>query len=60
MARALDILLHHDHADPERVAVAGLSGGGWQTIFFSALDTRVTPMPGAELYFLAREPFRPA
>jgi hypothetical protein len=42
MARALDILLHHDHADPERVAVAGLSGGGWQTIFFSALDTRVT------------------
>ena len=27
---------------PKRVAVSGLSGGGWQTIFISALDTRVT------------------
>ena len=42
MERGLDILLNHDHADPERVAVAGLSGGGWQTIFISSLDTRVT------------------
>ncbi len=39
--RALDILLAHEHADPERVAVTGLSGGGWQTIFISSLDTRV-------------------
>lgn len=42
MSRGLDVLLAHDHADPERVAVAGLSGGGWQTIVISALDERVT------------------
>ncbi len=30
-----------EHADPDRVAVTGLSGGGWQTIFISSLDTRV-------------------
>jgi len=42
MSRGLDVLLSHEHADPTRVAVAGLSGGGWQTIFISALDTRVT------------------
>src|SRR5436190_17465665 len=41
MKRGLDILLEHPNADPERVAVAGLSGGGWQTIFISSLDTRV-------------------
>lgn len=42
MKRGLDILLSLPNADPKRVAVAGLSGGGWQTIFISALDTRVT------------------
>ena len=42
MSRGLDVLLQHKHADPERVAVAGLSGGGWQTIVISSLDTRVT------------------
>lgn len=42
MARGLDLLLAHEHADPARVAVTGLSGGGWQTIFISAFDTRVT------------------
>lgn len=42
MERALDILLSLEHADPARVAVAGLSGGGWQTITISALDERVT------------------
>ncbi|MEO2016583.1 MAG: hypothetical protein ABGZ53_19670 [Fuerstiella sp.] len=42
MSRGLDILLQHKHADPARVAVAGLSGGGWQTIFISSLDKRVT------------------
>ncbi|MBP85278.1 MAG: hypothetical protein CMJ64_00950 [Planctomycetaceae bacterium] len=42
MERGLDVLLSHEHADPERVGVAGLSGGGWQTIFISSLDTRVT------------------
>jgi dienelactone hydrolase len=42
MERALDLLVDHPHADVERVAMAGLSGGGWQTILFSALDRRVT------------------
>lgn len=42
MERALDLLLAHPHADSQRVAVAGLSGGGWQTILLSALDPRVT------------------
>ncbi len=42
MSRALDLVLAHPHADPERVAVAGLSGGGWQTLVISSLDERVT------------------
>jgi hypothetical protein len=42
MRRGLDLLLAHEHADPSRVAVTGLSGGGWQTIFFSSLEPRVT------------------
>ncbi len=42
MSKGLDVLLAHPNADPKRVAVSGLSGGGWQTIVISALDTRVT------------------
>jgi dienelactone hydrolase len=42
LKRGLDVLLAHPQADPQRVAVTGYSGGGWQTIFISALDTRVT------------------
>ena len=42
MSRGLDLLIALPEADPQRVAVSGLSGGGWQTIFISALDTRVT------------------
>jgi len=42
LERGLDVLLAHPSADPRRVAVSGLSGGGWQTIFISALDPRVT------------------
>jgi hypothetical protein len=42
MKRAIDVALRHENADPERVAVTGLSGGGWQTIFISSLDERVT------------------
>lgn len=42
MKRGLDLLLSLENADPARVGVAGLSGGGWQTIFISSLDTRVT------------------
>ena len=53
LQRSLDILLHLEHADPERVAVTGLSGGGWQTIFFSALEPRVklaNPVAGYSSY----------
>lgn len=42
MKRGIDVLLSLDHADPARVGVAGLSGGGWQTIFISSLEPRVT------------------
>jgi hypothetical protein len=37
----LDVALKHPNADPARVAVTGLSGGGWQTIMLSSLDPRV-------------------
>ena len=53
MSRGIDLLLSHPNADPSRVAVAGLSGGGWQTITISALDTRVTlsdPVAGYSSY----------
>jgi hypothetical protein len=42
MSRGIDLLLAHPNADPNRVAVSGLSGGGWQTITISGLDPRVT------------------
>ena len=54
MTRALDVLLAHRHADRKRVGVAGLSGGGWGTIFISSLDTRVTlanPVAGYSSFF---------
>ncbi len=41
MKRAIDVLLSLENTDPDRVAVSGLSGGGWQTITISSLDTRV-------------------
>ena len=42
LSRAIDLMLDHQKADPRRMAVTGLSGGGWQTIFIGALDERVT------------------
>lgn len=41
LQRGLDVLLEQPNADPQRVAVTGMSGGGWQTILISGLDTRV-------------------
>jgi hypothetical protein len=41
MKRGLDVLLAHENADPDRVAMTGLSGGGWQTAVLSALDDRI-------------------
>ncbi|MBX7167671.1 MAG: acetylxylan esterase [Pirellulales bacterium] len=59
MQRGLDVLLAHPQADPSRVGMAGLSGGGWQTIFLSSLDERVTaanPVAGYSS-FLTRAQF---
>jgi len=42
MSRGIDVLLQHPNADPDKVSVSGLSGGGWQTIILSSLDPRVT------------------
>ncbi|MEM2029265.1 MAG: acetylxylan esterase [Candidatus Bathyarchaeia archaeon] len=41
MKRGLDVLLSHPHCDPDRIAMTGLSGGGWQTAVLSALDERI-------------------
>lgn len=41
MRRGLDYLYNHPSVDRNRLGVTGLSGGGWQTIFLSALDERV-------------------
>lgn len=60
MSRGLDLLLALENADPERVAVTGLSGGGWQTIFISAFDTRVTltnPVAGYSSFFTRLQHF---
>ena len=53
LKRSLDVALSLEHADAERVAVTGLSGGGWQTILLSALDPRVrlaNPVAGYSSY----------
>lgn len=41
MRRGLDLLAALPQADPTRLGVTGLSGGGWQTLFLSSLDERV-------------------
>jgi dienelactone hydrolase len=41
MRRGLDFLASSPQVDPARLGVTGLSGGGWQTTFLSALDERV-------------------
>jgi dienelactone hydrolase len=41
MRRGLDYLWQDPKVDQKRIAVTGLSGGGWQTIILSSLDARV-------------------
>jgi len=41
MRRGLDFLASLPQADPARLGVTGLSGGGWQTVLLSGLDERV-------------------
>jgi dienelactone hydrolase len=41
MRRGLDYLWQNPSVDQKRIAVTGLSGGGWQTIILSSLDERV-------------------
>ena len=42
MRGGVDVLLDRPGTDRERVAMTGLSGGGWQTIVLGSLDTRLT------------------
>ncbi|MGH7973159.1 MAG: alpha/beta hydrolase family protein, partial [Limisphaerales bacterium] len=41
MRRGLDYLYNDPHVDKSRIAVTGLSGGGYQTILLSSLDKRI-------------------
>jgi len=41
MRRGLDYIWQRPNVDQKRIAVTGLSGGGWQTIILSSLDERV-------------------
>jgi dienelactone hydrolase len=53
LRKTVDIALTLANADPSRIAATGLSGGGWQTIVLSALDTRVAlsnPVAGFSSY----------
>lgn len=42
MRRGLDYLYDDPDVDRSRIAMTGLSGGGWQTIFLSSLDPRIS------------------
>lgn len=41
LERGLEVALAQEHGDPNRLGVTGLSGGGWQSIWLSALDPRI-------------------
>lgn len=43
MRRGLDFLYNDPHVDRKRIAMTGLSGGGWQTMLLSTLDERIGP-----------------
>ncbi len=41
LKRGLDVLDTYPRTDRDRIAMTGLSGGGWQTALLSALDERI-------------------
>ncbi len=41
LMRLTDYILTREDCDPDRIACAGLSGGGMQTLYFTALDDRI-------------------
>jgi dienelactone hydrolase len=41
LKRGLDVLDAYPRTDRDRIAMTGLSGGGWQTALLSALDERI-------------------
>jgi len=41
-SRAIDYLLSRDDVDPNRIAMAGNSGGGMETLQFAAFDSRLS------------------
>lgn len=43
MRRGLDFLYNDPRVDQKRIAMTGLSGGGWQTMLLSTLDERIGP-----------------
>ncbi|HEY1767048.1 MAG TPA: acetylxylan esterase [Terracidiphilus sp.] len=43
MRRGLDYLYDDPQVDRTRIGMTGLSGGGWQTMLLSSLDTRIGP-----------------
>jgi dienelactone hydrolase len=43
MRRGLDYLYDNSDVDRSRIGVTGVSGGGWQSIVLSSLDTRIGP-----------------
>lgn len=43
MRRGLDFLYSDPRVDRKRIAMTGLSGGGWQTMLLSTLDERIGP-----------------
>lgn len=43
MRRGLDYLSDNPNVDRTRMGMTGVSGGGWQTIMLSSLDTRIGP-----------------
>ncbi len=56
--RALDYLLTRDDVDPDRIAITGTSGGGFQSAWIGALDPRIAVV--APSAFITSLPMRMA